>query len=79
MSKFFSYSISYGYHDHSDIAYYVRNFSQTFIDAFYVASDAEVASYITSELELDILIDITSHTYNNRLVTYLLPYPSTYY
>ena len=66
-SKVNSYSISYGYHDHSDIAYYIRNHSQSFVDVFHIASDAAVAGHITNELQLDVLIDITSHTYNNRL------------
>ena len=66
-SRMDTFSLSYGNHDQSDIAFYIRNYSHYFVDLFPVHSDVEAASAIANTLEIDILIDLTAHTYNNRL------------
>jgi predicted O-linked N-acetylglucosamine transferase (SPINDLY family) len=63
--RFVSTSFSYGFDDHSDIREYVASHSN-FVDLSAVLSNKEAAEIIESNA-LDILIDLTGHTYNNRI------------
>jgi predicted O-linked N-acetylglucosamine transferase (SPINDLY family)/tetratricopeptide (TPR) repeat protein len=70
-------AISYGADDHSDVRRFVESHVGPFIDAFAVRNDMEVAQFVRS-LELDILVDITAHTYNGRIdIAALRPAPLT--
>lgn len=60
-----SVSFSYGFDDHSDIRQYVSSHSK-FVDIAAVRSNREAAKLLDS-YSLDILVDLTGHTYNNRL------------
>lgn len=65
-SRFIQHSISYGPDDKSDIRRFVQNKSQHFLDLFGTKSDAEAVSRVRL-FNLDILVDITTHTYNGRI------------
>jgi predicted O-linked N-acetylglucosamine transferase (SPINDLY family)/tetratricopeptide (TPR) repeat protein len=70
-------TISYGADDHSDVRHFVESHVGAFIDAFAVRNDMEVAQFVRS-LQLDILVDITAHTYNGRIdIAALRPAPLT--
>ena len=68
---------SYGPDDRSEVSQYVRNSSKHFVDYFRLSNDFEVASAIHS-MSIDILVDITAHTYNGRIdIVALKPAPIT--
>lgn len=60
-----SSSLSYGPNDKSYIRHYIENKSN-FIDFYLEMNDAEVANSI-KKLDLDIIIDLTAHTYKGRI------------
>jgi predicted O-linked N-acetylglucosamine transferase (SPINDLY family) len=60
-----SISLSYGPNDDSYTRYYIQNKSN-FIDFYLELNDAEVANSI-NQLDLDIIIDLTAHTYKGRM------------
>ncbi|RYH29327.1 hypothetical protein EON65_08825 [archaeon] len=62
-----SYCISYGVNDMSDIRGFISSHCQYYVEANMVKNDKDVAEFIIANLHLDILIDLTSHTYNNRI------------
>ena len=65
-SRVDSISLSYGYFDDSDIARFVRKHSPAFLDLSKIGDNRQAANAIAS-LGLHILVDLTGHTYNNRL------------
>ena len=74
-SKVNATCVSYGPDDSSDIRKIVQNASQHFVDLFRMGNDFEIATLLHS-MQFDILVDITSHTYNGRIeITALKPAP----
>lgn len=63
--KVLSVTLSYGPNDGSDVRLIVEVRSPLFMDIEKVVNDLE-ASELIKTLDLDILVDITSHTYNGR-------------
>ena len=59
-------NIMYGPNDNSEVSARVRSQSPLFVDLHAVVQDDEAAAAL-NRLDLDILIDITSHTYNGRI------------
>lgn len=67
--------ISYGPDDNSSIRRHIESSCGSFIDISRIANDFEVAARLHA-LSFDILIDLTSHTYNGRIdITALKPAP----
>ena len=68
--------ISYATEHTSSIYTYVKQHATRFVDISNITSDTHAAEYIYEHVPLDILIDITSHTYNNRItIAALKPAP----
>jgi predicted O-linked N-acetylglucosamine transferase (SPINDLY family) len=74
-SRSFATSLfSYGYDDNSDIRRYVSSRSD-FVDLHHTLSNVEAAQRI-AEKNILILVDLTGHTYNNRIgISALKPSP----
>jgi hypothetical protein len=64
--KVSSVTISYGPNDGSDVRLIVEDRSPLFLDIEKITNDQEASEQIKM-LDLDILIDITGHTYNGRI------------
>eukprot|EP01040_Poterioochromonas_malhamensis_P008695 gene8695-9413_t len=60
------YCFSYGFNDASEIRNYIEKHCHHFIDISILTTDYSIAQTISS-YNIDILIDITSHTYHNRM------------
>ena len=65
-SRIKSHSISYGYNDYSNVRRYVEINSPQFTDIYKVTNDKE-AAWLINDLQIDILIDLTTHTYRGRI------------
>lgn len=70
------YCLSYGPNDQSPARHFVSASCSHFIDLYAVLNDGLVAEYIYTNLTLDILVDLTTLTYNNRIeISNLRPAP----
>ena len=67
--------ISYGARDGSSVRTFVENRAAMFYDVLDVPSNQDVASFIET-LQLDVLVDLTTHTYRGRIgIAALKPAP----
>ena len=74
-SRFSATSVSYGPNDNSTVRVHVERHSQTFVDIEAVKNDHD-ASDAVKHLNLDVVVDLTSHTYNGRIaIAALKPAP----
>ena len=62
----FSATVSFGVNDNSSIRKLIESRSPLFLDISRVDNDLEAAEKIRT-LDLDILVDITSHTFKGRI------------
>lgn len=70
------FCISYGPDDQSAVRRFLEQACQHFYDARLALNDYDVARYIFEHMQLDILVDLTSLTYNNRIaIAQLKPAP----
>eukprot|EP01039_Chlorochromonas_danica_P004527 gene4527-4965_t len=70
------YCLSYGPNDQSPARLFVSASCSHFIDFYAVLNDGLVAEYIYTNLALDILVDLTTLTFNNRIdISNLRPAP----
>jgi glycosyltransferase involved in cell wall biosynthesis/tetratricopeptide (TPR) repeat protein len=60
------YCFGYGYNDLSELRKYITTHCHTYVDLWENKNDYSIAQVIASH-QIDILLDITSHTYNNRI------------
>jgi predicted O-linked N-acetylglucosamine transferase (SPINDLY family)/glycosyltransferase involved in cell wall biosynthesis len=60
------YCFGYGYNDVSELRKYITAHCHRYIDLWDNKNDYSIAQTIASQ-QIDILLDITSHTYNNRM------------
>lgn len=75
VSSFSTTSLYYGLDDQSEILAEVKMKSMRFIDLYHFKNDHD-ATMAVKALDLDILVDITSHTYNGRIaIAALKPAP----
>lgn len=69
------YCFCYGENDESFIRHYVAKYCDHFVDLYQLKYDYN-ASDIIHSFQVDMLIDITTHTYNNRIgISCLKPAP----
>ena len=74
-SRISSISISYGPDDKSSVRSHVQANSQNFLDIEIIRNDYDASDRVRM-LDLDVVIDLTSHTYNGRIaIAALKPAP----
>ena len=61
-----AHSLSYGENDQSSVRTYVSTHSEHFIDLENVRNDQDAAE-VVEKLELDVVVDLTAHTYKGRI------------
>jgi predicted O-linked N-acetylglucosamine transferase (SPINDLY family)/glycosyltransferase involved in cell wall biosynthesis len=61
------YCFSYGFHDMSEIRYFIEKHCSFFIDLFSMRKTDYELSQVIASYSIDLLYDITSHTYHNRM------------
>jgi glycosyltransferase involved in cell wall biosynthesis/tetratricopeptide (TPR) repeat protein len=61
------YCFSYGFHDTSEIRYFIEKHCYSFLDLYSLRKSDYELSQVIASYSIDLLYDITSHTYHNRM------------